>query len=403
MSGLMSLDDALARVLALAEPLGSETVPLADADGRVLAAPLKAAHNQPPFDASAMDGYAMRSADVMPGRPLILVGTAQAGKRFAGLVGAGQCVRVFTGAPMPIGADAVIIQEEAIAHGNRIAFDFTPMPGAYVRKRGYDFADGGTLLPAGTILTPAALMLAAAANVRMVTVARRPAVALLASGDELVAPGTPLGPDQIVAANAYGLAPLIAPWARSISDLGIAADDPQAIEQALLAAFDARADVVVTTGGASVGDHDHMQAVLRQLGVELDLWRIAIRPGKPVMVGRRGSTLIFGLPGNPVSALVSATLLLLPALRAISGATNPVGARLRLPLYSSLPPNGDRRHFVRATLLNSASGTMVEPLAENDSGHTSSIAAADVLIVQPEHDPGMPAGEIVDVVPLRPF
>lgn len=403
MSGMLSLDDALAQVLALVEPLGSETIPLAEANGRVLAKPLRSGHNQPPFDASAMDGYAMRSADVIPGRPLILVGTAQAGKRFAGLVAPGQCVRVFTGAPMPIGADAVVIQEDATANGNQIAFAATPAPGSHVRKRGYDFAEGGELLPSGTVLSPNALILAGAASVPTVTVARRPSVALLTSGDELVTPGTPLGPDQIVAASGYGLAPMIAPWARSVTDLGIAPDQIPAIEGLLLRAFDDRADVVVTTGGASVGEHDLMQDVLRNLGVSLQLWRIAIRPGKPVMVGRRGHTLIFGLPGNPVSSIVGATLLLLPALRAMAGAANPIGARLRLPLYAALPANGERRHFQRGTLLNTASGTMVEPIAQTDSGHMSSLAAADVLIIQPEFDPGRAAGDIVDVIPLRPF
>lgn len=403
MTDLMSLDDALAHVLALVSPLGEETIPLVEASGRVLARPLRGAHNQPPFDASSMDGYAVRAADIHPGRPLILVGTAQAGRRFAGLVGPGQCVRVFTGAPMPIGADAVIVQENAIVNGNQIAFETMPVPGAYVRKRGYDFADGGELLPAGTVLSPAALVLAGAANVPRVTVARRPSVVLLTSGDELVEVGNRLGPDQIVASSGYGLYPMFAPWSRSVTDLGIAPDDIAAIEGKLLSAFDDHADVVVTTGGASVGDHDLMQAVLKNLGVTLDLWRIAIRPGRPVMVGRRGKTLVFGLPGNPVSALVTATLLVLPALRAIAGAANPVGARLRLPLYSPLPPNGDRRHFRRATLINTAAGTMVEPIAETDSGHVSSTAAADVLLVQLEHDPGRAAGDIVDVIPLRPF
>lgn len=397
---MISVDDALARIFALIPSPVAETVPLARASGRVLAAPLVAAHSQPPFDASAMDGYAVRAADVSAGQPLRLIGVAQAGQRFAGMMAPGQCVRIFTGAPLPIGADSVIMQEDAIANGNEIRFAKAPSIGQSVRLRGNDFADGQQLLSAGTVLTPARLNLAAAANCPTVTVTRRPRIAILATGDELVAPGSTPGPDQIVASNSFGLAPLLVPFAADIIDLGIVRDDRRELEAALLRAFDAGVDVLVTTGGASVGDRDFVQEALVDLGVKLDFWKIAMRPGKPLMFGTRGKTLIFGLPGNPVSAMVTATVVALPALRQLTGETNPLGQRLRLPLAAALPPNGSRRHFLRARLQDSPAGTMVSPIAQTDSGHTSSFAMAEALIIQPEDDPGRPLGALVELILL---
>src|SRR5690606_8627530 len=262
-----------------------------------------------------MDGYAVRAADIVPGKPMFLAGTAQAGQRFTGMMQRGECVRIFTGAPLPIGADTVIIQEDAVAHGNQITFSVPPRPGQNIRRKGFDFAEGRELLPAGEPLTPAMLNLAAAANNAELSVTRRPRIAILATGDELVAPGTPLGPDQIVASNSAGLIPLLAPYASTIVDLGIAPDDKREIENAILGAFDYGVDVLITTGGASVGDRDYVQEVLRDLGVDLDFWKILMRPGKPLMFGTRGKTLVFGLPGNPISAMVTAEIFIKPALR----------------------------------------------------------------------------------------
>lgn len=398
---MMPVDDAIERIFKKLPMLGSESVPLARAHNRVLAQPLAARHSQPPFDASAMDGYAVRAAEVVPGRPLKLAGTSQAGARFVGMMEHGQCVRIFTGAPLPIGADAVIMQEEATAKGNQISFEKVPKPGQSVRKQGFDFKRGAELLPSGVALTPAMLNLAASANHPALTVTRRPRIAVLATGDELVAPGTPLGPDQIIASNSYGLIPLLAPWAEQVIDLGIVADDKQKLEAALLGAFDQGVDVLVTTGGASVGERDYVQEVLRDLGVDVDFWKLRMRPGKPLMFGTRGKTLVFGLPGNPVSALVTATVILKPALRALTGHIDPFWPRIGVPTLLGLPPNGPRRHFMRATLSRNDIGFMqVEPIFETDSSHSASLALADALIVVPEDSPGVPPGEIVDVIPL---
>ena len=401
---LLPVEAALERILARVPAPVAETVALARASGRVLAEPLMAMHNQPPFDASAMDGYAVRAADVAPGMALRLIGTAQAGAGFAGDVGPGECVRIFTGAPVPKGADAVIMQEEARIDGANVSFEEQPRSGRSIRPLGNDFRAGQELLAAGTLLTPLALSLAATANAARLAVARRARIAVLATGDELVPPGSVLRPDQIVASNSYGLIPLLAPYAETVADLGIVTDERTDLERVLQAAFASGLDILVTTGGASVGDRDIVQDVLQDLGVVLDFWRIAMRPGKPLMFGTSGRTLIFGLPGNPVSAMVTATVFIKPALRQWLGVADPLGQRLRLPLAAPTPPNTARRHFMRATIETGESGaTEVRPIAETDSGHTSSLAQADALIVQVENDPGQPAGIMVEVLPLSGF
>ena len=252
----------------------------------------------------------------------------------------GQCVRIFTGAPMPIGADAVIMQEQATAVGNQISFDTVPRLGQSIRRQGMDFTRGEELLAAGVTLTPAMLNLAATANQPTLTVTRRPRLALLATGDELVAPGTPLGPDQIVASNSYGLVPLLGPYAEKVIDLGIVPDDKKKLEQALLGAFDYGIDVLVTTGGASVGERDYVREVLIDLGVRLDFWKLRMRPGKPLMFGTRGATLVFGLPGNPVSSMVTAMVILRPALRQMTGHADPFWPQLGVPLALVLSQRG---------------------------------------------------------------
>ena len=400
---LLPVDDAVAAILARVPPTQAETVPLPPSIGRVLAAPIVAAHNQPPFNASAMDGYAVRAVDALPGHGLAIIGMSQAGTSFTGAVGPGQCVRIFTGAPVPAGADAVIMQELATVTGSTVIFSEQPAVGRSIRPIGNDFTVGQTLVEAGIRLNAMHLAVAAAANLSALSVNRQPRIALLATGDELVSPGTPLGPDSIVASNTYGLLPLLAPYAREITDHGIAGDDRAALTASLEAIFATEPDVLVTTGGASVGDHDIVQEILLSLGVTLDFWRINMRPGKPLMFGTRGKTLVFGLPGNPVSALVTATVFIKPALRLWQGVANPLGQHWRLPLAAPTPPNTARRHFMRARLVHGATDTMVEPILETDSGHTSSLAAADMLIVQPEHDPGQKSGMLVEAIQIDAF
>jgi molybdopterin molybdotransferase len=404
---LLPVEDALARIFAHVPAPQAEWVPLADAAGRILAAPLVAGHDQPPFAASAMDGYAVRSADfgTDPEKARSVAvrqrGVSAAGKGFAGKIDLGETVRIFTGAPMPEGADAVVMQEDAIVDGDAISFSTLPKPGQSVRPLGYDFKAGQELLPAGFRLTPYALTLAAAANQHRLSVWKRPSICILATGDELVSPGSPLGRDQIVSSNSAGLMPLLSGHAVSVADLGIVGDDFAAvrakIEQAL------QSDIVVTTGGASVGDHDIVQDVLKDLGVSIDFWRINMRPGKPLMFGTKGKTLVFGLPGNPVSALVTATVFVLPTLNRWQQTTNPNGTQLRLPLAAPLPANGSRRHFLRATLETADGITAVRPNLETDSGHTSSLGRAQVLVVQQENSAPLAAGSLVDVILLPGF
>lgn len=396
---LLPVDEALNRILARVPDVVGESVALAEAAGRVLAEPVVASHDQPPFDASAMDGYAMRAADVVEGTLLKVIGMSQAGAGFAGSVGEGEAVRIFTGAPVPRGADTVIMQEEAERNGDLVRFTAPARLGHSVRPRGYDFAVGRTILERGTRLGAFQIAVAAAANAGTVTVARRPKVALLATGDELVMPGTALGPDQIVASNSFGLAASLAPFAGPVRDFGIARDSREHLDAALEGLFDSQPDVVVTTGGASVGEHDLVQAALVDHGVTLDFWRINMRPGKPLMFGTRGKTLVFGLPGNPVSAMVTAEVFLKPALRHWSGlaAVEP----MRLPLLAPTPANTARRHFMRAQILTRDGVTGLLPINETDSGHTSSLAAADALIVQPEFDPGQRAGVVVSALPIE--
>ncbi len=398
---LLPVDDALKAILARVPPVTVEQVALHDATGRVLAAPLVAQHHQPPFNASAMDGYAMRAADVAEGAPLRVVGMSQAGAGFSGSIGPGEAARIFTGAPLPDGTDTVIMQEEAVRDGDFVRFTAPARLGHSVRPKGNDFATGDVLIETGLRLTPMQIAVAAAANQASLTVARRPRIGLVATGDELVLPGTPLGTNQIVASNSFGLAAMLAPYAEAVTDHGIIADDQDQLRQRLSDAFDAAPDIMITTGGASVGEHDLVQDVLKDLGVQLDFWRINMRPGKPLMFGTKGKTLVFGLPGNPVSAMVTAIAFIKPALRAWLGYGEP--DHWRLPLAGPTPPNTARRHFMRARLIQTPTCPEVLPISQTDSGHTSSLAYADMLIVQPEHDAGQPTGAIVETFPIDAF
>jgi molybdopterin molybdotransferase len=391
---LISVDEALERILGSVGPLGSETVALSEAAGRILAGDIGAQLFNPAFDVSAMDGYAVRAEDVRPGATLKMIGVSQAGAGFGGTVEPGQCTRIFTGAPVPAGADAVIMQEETRAEGDAVTFERDVAVGRSIRFRGEDFAQGDVLVAAGAMLDPRKIALAAAGNVAEIAVSVRPRVSLLATGDELVAPGGVVGPDQIVASNSVGLGAFFAGHGAQVGDLGIVVDDRAVLGDALARALQGEPDILLTTGGASVGEHDFVQDMLKANGVDIDFWRIAMRPGKPLMFGRKGETVVFGLPGNPVSALVTARIFVLPALLKMMGGALP--APLYLPLADGLPPNGPRRHFLRGRLVSDAErGTMVEPSRQTDSGHLSSLAAADVLIVQDENCPGKGRGEIV--------
>ena len=404
MSGLIPVAEALARVLAsVAAPVEAETVPLARAGGRTLAADVVASRTQPPFPASAMDGYAVRSADAaMVGATLRLIGTSAAGHGFPGRIGAGEAVRIFTGAPVPEGADAILIQEDAAAEAGAVRVLEPVEPARFIRRAGLDFTAGQTLIPAGTSLDARRLALAAAAGHPRLPVRRRPRVAILATGDELVEPGATPGWDQIVASNSLALGALAAEAGADIVDLGIAGDDHDALADAFRRARAARADLLVTLGGASVGDHDLVQAALAKEGLELGFWRVALRPGKPLMHGRLGDMLVIGLPGNPVSSIVCGLLFVVPAIRALQGDPR-AGADRSEPatLGRDMPENDGRADYMRASL---AIGPRRLPVATAEQRQGSSMLAvlgrSEALLLRAPHAPAARAGDPCRIIRL---
>ena len=396
---LLPVDDALAKLLDGVAPLAPEFAGLLDARGRVLAAPLIAKLTQPPFDASAMDGYAVRSADA-GGTPvrLSLDGDAAAGHGFSGRVGPLKAVRIFTGAPLPDGADAVVIQEDTTRDGGDVILNQVTFPGENVRLRGNDFREGELLFPAGRRLTSRDLMLAASAGHSSVPVTRRPVVAILATGDELVPPGTLPGVHQIVSSIPTGLAGMIASAGGEAHLIGIARDTLADLGAKIRQAADA--DILVTIGGASVGDHDLVQEALTAHGLQLAFWRIAMRPGKPLMYGKLGSQRVLGLPGNPVSATLCAQIFLLPLIRALQGIASDVTVLTGL-LAAPLPANGPRQHYMRARIVTPGSPPLVEALPKQDSSLVATLARADCLIVVPPGAGAMDAGAVVTVMALE--
>ena len=392
---MISVEEALEAVLALVEPVGSEAVPLREAGGRVLAEPVVAPRDQPPFAASAMDGYAVRSADVYPGARLRVLGEAAAGRPWGGTVGPGTAARIFTGAPMPTGADRVVIQEDVTAEGDAITLGRALDPGPHVRPAGGDFAAGARIEPSA-LLTPERIALAAAMGCAAPLVARRPAVALMATGDELVPPGGTPGEGQVIASNAYGLAAMVEAAGGEARLLPIARDDRTSLELGF--ALAEGADLVVTIGGASVGDHDLVAPVARALGMAPAFHRVAMRPGKPLMAGRLGGAAVLGLPGNPVSAMVCGRVFLVPMIRRMLG-LDPTARTVRLPLAAPLGPNGPRRHYMRAR--RRADG--VAAAERQDSSLLSVLAGADLLIVRPPHDGPRGPGDLVACLPLGEF
>ncbi|MEQ1955571.1 gephyrin-like molybdotransferase Glp [Mesorhizobium sp. CN2-181] len=388
---LLPVDDALRLLLDGATPLASERVTLHEAACRVLAGPLKALRTQPPFDASAMDGYAVRAADVadVPVR-LDVVGVSAAGRGYRGRVEQGQAVRILTGAPMPEGADTIVIQENTRPSGsNAIEVFETVAAGRHIRRRGLDFSEGEKLLEEGRVLDAAALSLAASANHSMLDVVGRPVVAIIATGDELLPPGSELGSDQIIASNAYGVAAIAAAAGARVLDLGIVGDDRIAIAARLAEATKAGADIVVTLGGASVGDHDLVHEVLGAQGVELDFWKIAMRPGKPLMFGRRSQTRFIGMPGNPVASLVCSHLFLKPLVAQLGGRKLENDIRPAV-LGAAMPANDLRRDYVRARIDISNGRLIATPFGIQDSSMLRILADSGGLIIR---EPFAPAAE----------
>lgn len=394
---MISVEEALAKVLDLVGPLPAETVPLRAALGRVMAAPARAGLTQPPFSASAMDGYWLAAPDHRPGATLAMVGESAAGRSFGGAVGAGQCIRIFTGAPVPADGGIVVLQENVTRVGDTITLPETLADTDNIRPRGQDFAEGAEFCPARP-LTPADLGLLAGMNVAEVSVYRRPEIALIATGDELVMPGEAPGPDQILCSNNFVVGAIAEAAGARVRMLPIARDTEDSLRGVF--ALAEGADLVVTSGGASVGSHDLVGQVAAELGLERSFWKIAMRPGKPLMAGRMGDAAMLGLPGNPVSATVCAHLFLVPMLRKMQGLPATHAPR-RAELTEDVGPTGPRTHFMRARLRETEGLPEITAFANQDSAMLSVLAEADALLIRPLGDGPRKAGEIVEYLPLR--
>ena len=392
---LISVAEAHARLMRLFAPLGTEEVALTEAAGRVLARDVVAGRAQPPFPASAMDGYAIRSPDAVAGARLRVIGTSTAGARFTGSVGPGEAVRIFTGAPVPEGADAILIQEDADADADGIVVRDGRDYERHIRPAGGDFQPGARVV-APCRLGPADLALLAAMNADRVTVARRPVVALIPTGDELVMPGEAPGPDQIVSSNGVGLKALLEAAGAVARILPIARDTPESLAATFRLA--AGADVIVTLGGASVGDFDLVQKTALAHGLALDFYRVAMRPGKPLLAGTLDGVPLVGLPGNPVSAMVTGAVFLRPAVARMQGLPGEMAAPLPARLGCDLGANGPRTHFMRATAVRDGDGWRCTPAGRQDSSLLSVLAAANALLVRAPHDPARHEGEGVEFV-----
>ncbi|OYY11620.1 MAG: molybdopterin molybdenumtransferase MoeA [Rhizobiales bacterium 35-68-8] len=392
---LMTVDAALAAILADAAPLEAETVAIADAHGRVLAGPLKARRSQPEADMSAMDGYAVRADDLEPlPSPLTVIGESAAGRPYAGEVPAGAAVRIFTGALVPAGANTVVIQENTTRDGDHVTLVSPTAPGRNIRKAGFDFVRAAPLLPAGRILDARALMLAAAADHGSLQVHRRPRVAILQTGDELTLPGGDSSdPARVIVSNVYGLAALARRAGAEVTDLGIVRDSLDATRAAIRGAAEAGFDVLVTSGGASVGEHDLMAPALKAENIDLSVHKIALRPGKPLMFGQGQGLRVLGLPGNPVSAYVCGMIFLLPLLSRLRGLESHP-PRLKGRLGVDMKANDMRRDYMRARMQDGADGIpVITPLPMQDSSMLSALAEADCLLIREAHAPEARAGD----------
>lgn len=390
---LMPVADALARVLAGADALPAEQVKLEHALGRVLAEDLAAKRTQPPAALSAMDGYAVRAADVASAPvALTLIGEVAAGHPFEGEVKAGQAARIFTGGVMPAGADTVVIQELTTRDGDKVTIQKATAKGRNVRGEGIDFRQGQVLLRKGRRLTERDVMLAAAMNHAMLPVHRRPKLAMLATGDELVPPGSTPGPGEIVYSNGFALIALARSAGAEVFDLGIARDRVEDIAAAVRRARNSGADILVTSGGASVGEHDLVQRALAAEGLELSFWRVALRPGRPMMHGRLGAMHVLGVPGNPVSAYVCAFLFLVPLIGRLTGRSDAAYVPEPARLGSDLPANDERADYLRAALKETPEGPVATALPAQDSSLMAPLAQADCLLIRAPNAPAAPSG-----------
>ena len=399
---LMPVTEALSAVLAGAEPLPEEMAALDAAHHRVLARDVAALRTQPPQAMSAMDGYAVRSADasVVAAR-LKVIGEVAAGRPFERAVGKGEAIRIFTGGVVPEGADAVIIQEDTVVEDGGITITEAAIAGRHIRPAGVDFRKGDILLARGTRLTDRDLSLAAGMNYAELPMRRRPKVAILATGDELVMPGSNPGPGQIVYSNGYALRALTHQEGAETIDLGIAADTVEATTRGIRHARDSGADILITTGGASVGDHDLVKQSLEAEGVTMAFWRIAMRPGKPMMHGRLGALRVIGLPGNPVSSYVCGFLFLVPLIRALSGRTDVHHAHETALLGRDVAANDIREDYLRARLEVRKDGELVAtPVDHQDSSLLANLAAARALVIRPPFAPPAFAGSPCDILRL---
>ncbi|MFD0858296.1 molybdopterin molybdotransferase MoeA [Roseovarius aquimarinus] len=390
---MIRVEEALAHLFELSAPCGTETVPLRGAAGRVLARSVRAGRDQPPFAASAMDGYALRAEDAVPGAALNVVGEAAAGHAWSGRIGPGEALRIFTGAPLPEGADRVVIQEDVTRSGSRIVLGERLDSGAHVRPAAADFA-AGAVMEAPRRLRPQDIALLAAMNAAHVEVMRKPSVAIIATGDELVMPGEAPAPDQIIASNTFGLAALIEENGGDARLLPIARDNAASLEMAF--ALAEGADLILTVGGASVGDHDLVAAVAEEHGLKRRFYKIAMRPGKPLMAGRMKGAAMVGLPGNPVSAMVCGHIFILPMLRAMLGLGQAPAPRQQARLGAPLPANGPREHYMRARLEDGA----LIPAASQDSALLSVLAEAEALLIRPIDAPAAAPGDMAEFIAL---
>jgi len=399
---VLTVAEARDRILAPLRPTPSELVALSSAWGRVLATPVAARLTQPPADVSAMDGYALRAADGALGATVRVVGSAPAGHPFAGSVGPGEAVRLFTGSVVPAGADTILLQEDASREGDTVTIAEACAPGRHIRRAGQDFGVGDVLLHPGRRLGARDIGLAAAANHPWLVVHRRPRIAILATGDEIAMPGEAIGPGGIVSSNSHAIAALVRAGGGDPMLLPVARDDRAAIA----AAVDqlGGADMLVTTGGASVGEHDLVHSALAERGFELDFWKIAMRPGKPLIAGRVAGTPVLGLPGNPVSALVCSALFLLPALDVLAGMAAAAPRSERATLGVPVQANDARADHLRSALTVGPGGELVAtPFPRQDSGMLSLLARADALVLRAPHAPALPAGAEVEVIRLDTF
>ncbi|MGJ8595581.1 molybdopterin molybdotransferase MoeA [Sulfitobacter sp.] len=390
---MITVAQALEHLFTLTKPMDVEEIPLRAAAGRILARDVSAQRTQPPFAASSMDGYAMRRAEVEPDAMFKVVGESAAGHRYTGTLNAGQAVRIFTGAPVPEGADFVVIQEDVTRRGDLITLGHKIGEKDNIRPAGGDFTQGQTV-SSPLRLRPADIALLAAMNIATVPVYRKPVVAIMATGDELVQPGEVPGPDQIIASNTYGLAAQLDALGAETRLMPIARDNAPSLQRAFELAQGS--DLIITIGGASVGDHDLVAPVAAQMGMEQAFYKVAMRPGKPLMAGHLGTSAMVGLPGNPVSALVCGTIFVAPMISAMLGLGQHAAPRRRAPLAVDIPANGPREHYMRAVVSEGA----VTPSDRQDSSLLTVLATANALLVRPPSAPAGTSGTLVEIIDL---